>query len=314
MRLPILALTSALAVTAAVAPDALAQGKKKPVAPACGLNFLPMVEGRVWTYQFSAGDSPSSTSEARPVLKVDIPQKFTVKVVKVESKGASAEITLEESYRKLTQTTKISCSREAVNVDPNSFFASGEPGGAIGMVIENFKRGENPTYQRKGGALNTGEWREDLTFDVTRPPSQGTDVAHAPAKVEVERLVRVGGAEATSSGLGDHPKATKVEIQLTGRAYVVDKEKSVNMAAGIATLYFAPDVGLVRAINGFGHAWVLSSLSTNGDTAAAAPAPAGAAKPAAPAAPAAAPAAAPTPAPAAPPASSEPQVTPMKPE
>jgi hypothetical protein len=255
----LLALAVTIAVTLAAAPRvAHAKKKAKATTAACGLKFLPFVEGTEWTYEFAVADSPGADPEAaKGVLKLHIPPKLVIKVVKVERSGDRAAITLEETFRKVTLTTKVTCDADSVEVDPSSFLASGEPGGGLGMEISSFRRGESPTYVHRNGSLQDGEsWREDVTFDATRPP-QGSDAVHAPAKVEIERLAKVSGREQ----VGDYPNALKLDLQLTGRAWVVDKEKSVNMPPAQAALWFESNVGLVRAVNAAGHAWQLSGVT-----------------------------------------------------
>jgi hypothetical protein len=246
---------AALLSTLAAASDASA----KPGAPACGLEFLPFVEGTEWTFEFNAAESPAADPEEaqKGVLKLDIPSTLTIEVVKVAKSGADTEVTLEESFRKVTITTKIRCNGENVQIDPNSFFSAGEPGGGLGLDIKAFKRTANPSFLHTKGKLPSGQsWREDMTFDAERPASDKSEVVHTPAKVEVERQVKVAGSET----VGEY-KATKIELQLTGRAWVIDRDKSVNMAPANASMWFAPGVGLVRAINGSGQTWELAKVT-----------------------------------------------------
>lgn len=240
------------------APTAsFAQKKKKKAKPVCGVSFLPMAEGAEWTYDFTVPDDPPELPAGQ--LRLDHPEKLTIKVTKVEKQGDAIQIHLEESYRKVVTNTVLSCDKETLQVDPSSFFANGEPGGGLGMTIENFKRADNPSYIHKKGKLKKDSWREDVSFEVTRTAEEGSSATHPKAKVEVERAVSVVGRDGVNSAMGDHPKATKVEVVITGRASV--EGKSVDMPQAKATLWFDNNIGIVRAENRFGQGWVLSGFT-----------------------------------------------------
>lgn len=238
------------------APSTSLAQRQKKAKPACGLNFLPLSVGAEWTYNFTVPDDPPESPKGQ--LRLDDPEKLTIKVVSVEKVDGDVQIKLEESYRKVTTKTVITCDSDGVQVDPQSFFATGEPGGGLGMTIKNFKRNDNPTYIHKRGKLKKDSWREDVSFEVERRTEEGSDARHPVAKVEVERAVKVGSREGIASELANH-KATKVEITITGRASV--EGKSVDMPQANATLWFAEKVGLVRVENRFGQGWTLASFN-----------------------------------------------------
>ena len=247
------------ALAAPTAAHAQRKNKPKPAEAACGLDFLPFTQGAEWTYDFTVPDEPPEPPQGQ--LQVDTPQKLTIKVISVDKiRGDSYEIRLEETHRKVTNATVLTCDKETLQVSPGSFFAAGELGGGLGMAIENFKWGDSASYAHKKGKLKAKDsWREDISFHVTRAPNEGTAAEHHKARVEVERSVKIAGRDGVNSALRDHPKATKVVVTLTGRAIVDDK--SVDMPAAKATLWFDANVGLVKAENRFGQGWVLSAFS-----------------------------------------------------
>src|SRR6185503_9973764 len=77
-----------VAAVAILASPVAAQGKKKkkdeaagkPGAPACGIAFLPLVEGAEWTYKYFV---PENVEIPPGQLHIDPPETLTVKVDKV---------------------------------------------------------------------------------------------------------------------------------------------------------------------------------------------------------------------------------------
>jgi len=233
---------------AALSHTANARPKKAKIA--CGMKFLPFTEGAQWRFEYTTPDNPPE----RAGLTLADPKEITIKVIKIERKKGATAITLSESYRKNTLTTELTCTKTELNVSPQSFFASAEIGGGLGMTLENLQRTGGPTFRYRRGNLVQGDsWREDIAADVIRATPKGINVTHDKAKVEVERAVTIQGREPVESGMGVHDRALRVDIQITGRASVQDK--SVAMPPAQARLWFVSGVGLVRAENRFGQGW-----------------------------------------------------------
>jgi hypothetical protein len=226
---------------------------KKPAgAPACGIDFLPLVEGTVLTYKSYVPDSAPKNG-----LSVPPPDTLTVKVVKVETSGDGAAVTLEESYRKVVATTKLACDKNHLMVPPDSFFFAGEAGGGIGVTLDGLQA-TGDTYLVKGG-LKENTY-EELKAVAKRTPTSGSGAQLPDAKLELERKMTVKGPEAVDVGTGPQ-KATRVEVDLTGRAQLAVKdEKELNMPAQHATLWFVPGTGLVKAEVTDRLGWTLSDV------------------------------------------------------
>jgi hypothetical protein len=248
-----------LATSALLAVSPAAEGKEKkkkagkPGASACGISFLPLVEGTEWTYKYFVPDGV----EIPPGLHVVPPDTLTIKVDKVEQSGDSATITVTETYRKVSGTREITCSKDSLQVPIDSFFFNGEPGGGIAIKLDKMER-KGDSFLTPGKGLKEDTYQEFKAL-ATRVPTEGSGAAMAPANLEVERKMVVRGNEATESEMGDH-KAIRVDIELTGRAALESqKDKPFNMPAVPSSMWFAPGVGVVRAESRMGWGWKLQS-------------------------------------------------------
>jgi hypothetical protein len=257
-----LASLAALLISTGVAEAQKKKSKKgKPsagAAAACGLDFLPLVEGTVWTYEpFTPGDAPDA-----PGLRVKAPEALTLRVASVQQSGGQTRITVEESWRKVTVKTELTCSKEQLQVPPQSFFFAGEPGGGLGIELQNLQStGESFLAGKRGLA---GETYQELKAMAIRTPAEGSEARIAQATLEVERKMVVRGRETTESAMGDH-RAIKVQVQTTGRsALESQKDKPFNMPALDSTLWFAPGVGMVRAETSAGTGWRLTGHKVPG--------------------------------------------------
>lgn len=261
-----LATAAALAAAAAVlASPFVAEGKKKkkeeeaaasagkPGAPACGIAFLPLVEGTTWTYKYFVPENV----DAAPALHINSPETLTVHVDKVApSADGGTTITVTESYRKVSLTHDLTCNKDNLQVPIDSFFFNGEPGGGIGMKIDKVDR-KGESFLLKGG-LKENTYQE-FKAQVTRTPTEGSGAAIPPASLEVERKMTVKGKEPIDSEMGIHKNTIRVDIELTGRAALESqKDKPFNMPAMPSTMWFAPGVGLVRAESRAGWGWKLT--------------------------------------------------------
>jgi hypothetical protein len=259
-----LAAAVAVAAAAAVLASPLAaEGKKKkkdkeeaaagkPGALPCGIAFLPLVEGTTWTYKYFVPENVDSA----PTLHVNSPESLTIHVDKVApSADGGSTITVTESYRKVSLTHDLTCTKDSLQIPIDSFFFNGEPGGGIGIKIDKIDR-KGDTFLLKGG-LKENTFQE-FKAQATRTPSEGSGAAIPPATLEVERKMTVKGKEPIDSEMGVHKNSIRVDIELTGRAALdTQKDKPLNMPAMPSTMWFAPGVGVVRAESRAGWGWKL---------------------------------------------------------
>jgi hypothetical protein len=260
-------LAAAVAAAALLASPLAADGKKKkkdteeeakagkPAAPACGIGFLPLAEGTEWTYKYF---TPENVDLAATGLHVNNPETLTIKVDKVTpSDDGGATITVTESYRKVTITHDLTCSKDALQVPIDSFFFNGEPGGGIAMKIDKIDR-KGDTFLLKGG-LKENTFQE-FRAEVTRVPSDKSGAAIPPATLEVERKMTVKGKEPIDSEMGVHKGAIRIDIELTGRAALASqKDKPFNMPTMPSTMWFQQGVGVVRVESRAGWGWKLAA-------------------------------------------------------
>jgi hypothetical protein len=264
-RLTLVALAAAVALLASSSsPDSAdAQKKKKKggkVKPACGLKVLPFAEGVEWKYQYYVPEGV----QLPPGVRVQDPPEVTIKVTKVAKAGRKTVISLEESYRKVNLKTELTCDKDGLIVPPESFFFAGQPGGGVGMTVGKVDR-KAETNVFAGGKLK-GEAFEELKTDVKREPSPGTGAVLVPSALEIERKMKVlPGQETVESGITSH-KATRLTIQMTGRATLeTTKDKPFNVPTLDVAMFFAPDVGIVQVRNSQGQGWKLAQHKMPGE-------------------------------------------------
>lgn len=252
------ALAGALAVSFALSlgAGAAAAQKQKKAAPPCGISYLPLVEGTVWTYKFAV---PPEVQEA-PGPRSEPPETLRIEVLEVAAKGKSAEITVAEAFRGVTHETVLRCTPDGLAVPVESFFFAGEPGGGRNVALENVDaKGE--VYPGKKGLGRGDELYIAVVADLVRAPTEGSGAEIPRGKLEIERLLNVGGRESVETGLGEL-SATRVDVVLSGRAAVEPQlDKQVHMPDTRSQLWFASGVGLVQAYNRLGHGWQLGSVT-----------------------------------------------------
>jgi hypothetical protein len=261
-RITLVALAAAFALLA-TSGSADAQKKKKKgakVKPACGLKILPFAEGVEWKYQYYVPEGV----QLPPGVRVQDPPEVTIKVTKVAKAGKKTVISLEESYRKVKLETELTCDKQGLIVPPESFFFAGQPGGGLHMTLGKIER-KAETNVFAGGKLK-GEAREDIKTDVKREPSPGSGAVLVPASLEVERQMKVlPGVETVESGITSH-KATRLTIQMTGRATLeTTKDKPFNVPTLDIAMFLAPDIGIVQVRNSQGQGWKLAEHKMPGD-------------------------------------------------
>lgn len=230
---------------------------QKKAKPACGLTFLPFVEGASWTYEMNDADDEDAKKAPRGVTAAQ-PESITIAVKSIESRGDEATIQLEESFRKVVVSTTITCTKKSTLVDPNSFLWAGEPGGGIHMKLTNLKR-KGESYPGKKGLKGGTELFEEFKASVERSAAPKTKAKIRNGTVEMEREAKVGSSEPVILADGTDLKATRVEVSLSGRGQLEGEKGSPReMAAGARSmLWFAPKVGLVKVSNRLNQTWVL---------------------------------------------------------
>jgi hypothetical protein len=219
---------------------------KRP-APACGLDFLPLVDGVQWTYELVA------PMPLMPGYPPPPPSRVVIKVVSVQKNGSATEIKLEETYRDVTTAMVATCSAAGLTVPAESFFFAGEPGGALLMEMTGIQH-EGASFPPGKQLVAATQTYEKLKAGVTRQPSPGLSPQHADGTVELERLLTVGGRESVETGMGPY-RATVVTIKLQGRGKVGEREQEIPLAEG--AFWFAPKIGIVRVREISGREWQL---------------------------------------------------------
>jgi hypothetical protein len=231
-----------------LASQSQAKPAPKAAQSACGLSYLPLVEGHSWTYE-PVNQPPAGAP----------PANLIVNVTRVTPGPAgSAEIALEEVYRGQTVPMKATCTTAGLVLPPESFFFMAEPGGAPYLSLSNVER-EGVSFPIRG--LKAGaQWLEEVRGDVIRPAAEGSNAAHGQGRFELERLATVQSTkEVAETGIGSHD-VTRLEIEVLGRGIVGEKSTELTVR-NPAQLWFAPRIGVVRARDVAGREWQI--IETN---------------------------------------------------
>ena len=262
------ALGSLLAVVGANMNVAHAQPKPKP---ACGIKALPLIEGQQWIYTpVAPPEEIAPTARKIAANKPKQADKVTIKVVSVVPiDRTSAEITLEETAHELTKTTKLKCTRDSIDVPPQSFFFTGEPGGGLAMDVGAVERPEGEhSYVFQFGQLRVPEWLENIKAPFTRTPGEGTGAKLANGSLDLQRVLKRGGLEPVTTLLGTFD-ATPVQVELVGSVLIdmggAEPEKFGIPANTLSKLWMTDGVGVVQVFNSNGHMYQLqeATLSSN---------------------------------------------------
>jgi hypothetical protein len=266
---------------AAKPADAKADAKKKieyvkgPVgkAPAtCGATVLPLVEGNHWTYGFVVSPSPPRDDLAK--LLPSQPSSVDITVKSVETKGPDTVITLEEKTSgdlskdpkkhimdDRTITTTVTCNRTKFEISPDSFFFSGEPGGYFGLKFDDFKRSRDTSLKLNNGTIGESEWREDIVAHFSRIGVEGSGAKLDGGKIELERKFSPAQPERLNTKAGLYT-AEHLFITTTGRVTLdhpqPDAKPSELPANWVNQLWLVPNVGVVQALNAYGHMYMLT--------------------------------------------------------
>ena len=244
--------------------------------PPCGAKLFPLVEGNSWTYgQVAAMTAPrEDLARLTPIA----PQKIVITVKKVETQGKGADevtvATLEEKVT--TEITKdpkhpvldertvastITCNKTKFEISPESYFFSGEPGGAFGVVFDDFKRTKDTTLKFVNGAIGEGEWREDIVAHFTRTPTPNSGVKLDSGKLELERKWQPGNPERINTKLGVY-KAEHLGVLITGRITLDHPTTPDNKAQELPAnwlnqIWLAEGVGVIQTLDQYAHEYQL---------------------------------------------------------
>ncbi len=287
MRVP--ALLAAMALLAPAAADARPRKKKAAKADkagaggmACGVTLLPFVPGATWTYNPAVAPLPAPDAIRR--IAPAQPKQIIITVKSVEAKGEETLVSLEE---KLTYdrtkpgeektkpvseeraiTTTVTCSETKFDVAPDSFFFAGEPGGYVGLEVSKLERIKGTSLQLVKGKIGEAEWREDLVLQWAHTPHEGTDAKLGSGKLEIERRFTPQVPEPITTKMGKYD-AEKIGLITTGRVTVENAHpnmKPMELPAGwISQLWLAEGIGLVQALNSYGHMYQLVDSSAAGE-------------------------------------------------
>ncbi len=251
-------LSSLVVLTGTGVNTATAQPKsKKAKASACGIRYLPFVEGRTWKYQYVI---PPNVAETENPLKTKLPETFTITVKSVEASKGGATITLEEKYRDTAFKTVLTCTGDKLIVPLTSFFYLGElPGGLLMDVSDVAIAG--PMYPGKSGLKKGVSYFSKIKAKIARRTAGKGSAAHLPTTLEMERQLTVGKKEKIEVEHGLH-NAYGVEFAVSGRVSLdLTPDKKVFLPDGVAKLWFADGVGVVRAYNRMEQGWALTEMS-----------------------------------------------------
>ncbi len=229
--------------------------------PACGAPYLGLEEGVKWTYEREVPeDGEDMVGEMD--LALELPTELIVEVTSISRDGDTTEIALREVFGDIEQNTEITCEDDDINVSPQSFLSVGEPGGGVGVtLVEGERRGSSFPADLRGS-----QWREWVEFEFEQEAAPGSGAEHPSGKIQIAREVRALGRVPLE--LGDESyRPYRVDFELEGRAMIEpNPDRAVEIPADSrGALWFEPGLGLVRAINRFGHDWTLVAHSGDDD-------------------------------------------------
>ena len=242
----------------------------------CGAKVLPLAVGNTWTYSMVPSPQPPDDSIKR--LSPAQAKGIVITVKSVEAKGTDWVATLEEkvSYDRTkdekkpivedhTYTSTITCNdKTKFDISPNAFFFAGEPGGYVGLDLDNVDRKGTSWALVKGG-VGDKEWREDLVMHWTRKPTEGSGAKLGAGKIELERRFTPQEPEALSTKPGMY-KAEKIGLITTGRVTLEGPSspnaKPMELPANwVSQLWIADGVGVVQTLNSYAHMYQLTAVS-----------------------------------------------------
>lgn len=251
------------ALASGLALAAVALARPASADPACDASFLALEEGAVWEYEREVPeDGEQALGEADLALK--LPTELTVEVKEIAEDGDDTVVVLREVFGTIEQTPEIRCTGEGIVVSPHSFLSVGEPGGGVGMELEERDR-RGPSYP--DGLRPGARWSSWVESEFQQTAAEGTGAEHPSGEIQIERdMVALGRV---SLELDDDRtfRPFRVDFELEGRAMVEPAlDRAVEIPADAqGALWFQPGVGLVRAVNRYGHDWTLANHETPDD-------------------------------------------------
>jgi hypothetical protein len=249
------------ALTALAAPkDAAAQAKPK-VTRACGVSAIPLTVGNQWTYEGVGAPPERQLNPGAARLTPPAPKKVSITVTSVESQGDLTKVTLSEDTDGRVVTTTITCGAgNKLEIDPNSFFFAAEPGGSWNVNLSEVTH-TGSSLNLAGGRLTGPEWRNDIKAKWERVPTPNTGVNLGKGALEMERRFVFGNTATLILPPGQYV-GREVTLEITGRITLdPPSEKPLELPANFrASLWFTDGVGIVQAINGYAHMYILSSV------------------------------------------------------
>jgi hypothetical protein len=284
MRVPALvAACAALLIPAA----ADARPKKKPAAAkagapaasACGAKVLPLAMGAQWTY--NPVPSPTPPPDAITRIAPARPNQIVITVKSIEAKGPDTVVTLEEKFqidrgkdkgKPVTEeraiTTTITCNATKFDISPESFLFAGEPGGTVGLELGEVTHVKGTSLALVKGGIGEAPWGEDLVIKWTQKPTDKTNAKLGSGKLEMERRFTPQPIEPITTKMGMY-RAEKLGLITTGRITLDEHSpttKPMELPAGwISTIWLAEGIGMVQALNSYGHMYQLVDSSTAGE-------------------------------------------------
>jgi hypothetical protein len=257
-------------------------GKAGNVASACGARVLPLAKGTIWTYAPVVAPLPPSDAVKR--IAPLQPKEITISVKSIEAKGTETVVTLEEKLtidrtkdekkplvEERAYETTITCSDKKFDISPDSFLFAGEPGGYLGLEITKLSRVKGTSLQLVKGGIGEAEWREDLVVEWSQTPTKKTGAKLANGKLELERVFTPQLPEPVTTKMGMF-RAEKLGLITTGRVTLEDaspQTKPMELPAGwVSHLWLADGVGMIQALNSFGHMYQLVDSTDAGERAA----------------------------------------------
>jgi hypothetical protein len=236
-----------------------ARAQKKP-KPACGIRYLPLIDGNSWSYEPMASPIALTADEKKRLLALEAhapkpPRKIDIKVVGVvPQEDGSTVITLQETTvhqndDKVERETTLRCTSKKMEISPQSFFFAGEPGGGLKMELTNLVWDDS--FPGRQGFRQARIWLIKVTGDLARDTTKGTGAKLSGGKIEIERKITVALRERLTTASGTYKQAVAVWYQMSGRASVgPNLDKSVEIPLGEnGILWFQDGVGMVQVRN-----------------------------------------------------------------
>jgi hypothetical protein len=296
MRVPALVAACAALLLPAAA-DARPRKKAKAAkagasgASACGAKVLPLVAGTQWTYNPVVAPLPPTDAIKR--IAPAQPTQIVITVKSIDAKGDDTVVTLEEKFQfdrskpgeektkpvveERSITTTITCNDKKFEISPESFLFAGEPGGTVGLELGEITHVKGTSLQLVKGGIGEAPWGEDLVIKWTQKPTDKTNATLASGKLELERRFTPQPVEPVTTKMGMY-RAEKLGLITTGRVTLDEHSpatKPMELPAGwLSTLWLAEGIGMIQALNSYGHQYQLVDSSNAADRPSDAPAPA----------------------------------------